>query len=232
MGELARTTNGCESWCGHQSIPRHRHGEAYCALVLSGSYEECGSRGRFRVGPGDVLLHGEFDAHLNRFAGSGALLLNLVMPAPAYGSGRVEDPDAIARAAERDPAGACKALSGQLRETEPAAADWPDLLARDLMADSAVCLSDWAQAHGLAPETVSRGFAKVFAVTPAQFRSEAMTRRAYGLLQTGASLAAVAAGAGFADQAHLSRAMRAMTGQPPGALRRSNRFKTAAATAA
>ena len=41
-----------------------------------------------------------------------------------------------------------------------------------------------------------------------------------------ASLAAVAAQHGFADQAHMTRSVRAVTGLPPGAWRRSNPFKT------
>ncbi len=57
--------------------PRHRHASAYAALVLSGGYEECGTFGRYRVRPGQVLLHRRFDSHLNRFEPSGARLLNL-----------------------------------------------------------------------------------------------------------------------------------------------------------
>jgi hypothetical protein len=54
---LAITPSGNERWHSRAYIPRHRHARAYAAVVLEGSYEESGSRGRFRVRPGDVVLH-------------------------------------------------------------------------------------------------------------------------------------------------------------------------------
>ena len=232
MGRFAGIAEGRECWDGHHSIPRHRHDRAYVAVVLSGGYEECGSRGRFRVEPGDVLLHAPFDAHLNRFPRRGAQILNLAADLPGMALGRVTDPDAIARAAERDPGEARAALRAQLRTAEPRAEDWPDLLARDLIADPGCRLDAWAARHGLAAETVSRGFGRVFGITPASFRQEARARRAFSLItSSNAALAAVAAAAGFADQAHMCRGLRTLTGLPPSAWRRSNPFKTAASQA-
>ena len=40
----------------------------------------------------------------------------------------------------------------------PAAGDWPDLLAQELLAAPDLRLEDWAARHGLAPATLSRGF--------------------------------------------------------------------------
>jgi AraC-like DNA-binding protein len=204
-------------------------------VVLRGTYEECGARGQFRVGPGEVLLHGAFEAHLDRFAYRGAHILNLVGTdlIPAISVGRVADADALVRTAERDPRAAVRQLHEQLRPLEPTTADWPAALARDLLRDPACRLEAWARAHGLAAETVSRGFRQVFGVTPMRFRAEVRTHRAIGLLAGGAApLASVAAEAGFADQAHMSRAVKAVTGAPPGAWRRSTAFNTARVTAA
>lgn len=229
MSGFAHIADGRESWPAHLGIPRHRHDQGYAALVLSGGYEECGSRGRFRVGPGDVLLHDAFDAHLDRFQGEGAEILNLITDDPALGSGigHVADADSIMRAAERDLAEAAACLRDQFRETRRSAEDWPDILARDLLDDPDCRLDAWARAHGLAAETVSRGFGKVFGVTPASFRAEARARRALMLIASSdAPLVAIAASTGFADQAHMSRATRALTGAPPTAWRRSNPFKT------
>ncbi len=229
MSGFAHIADGRESWPAHLSIPRHRHDQGYAALVLSGGYEECGSRGRFRVGPGDVLLHGAFDAHLDRFQGEGTEILNLITDDPALGSGigHVADADSIVRAAERDLAEAAACLREQLCETRRSAEDWPDILARDLLDDPDCRLDAWARAHGLAAETVSRGFGKVFGVTPASFRAEARARRALMLIASSdAPLVAIAASTGFADQAHMSRATRTLTGAPPTAWRRSNPFKT------
>ncbi len=221
--------SGRQYWSPDHRIPRHRHDRPYAALVLSGTYEECGSRGRFRVGPGDVLLHNAFDAHLDRFQKQGAQILNLIAgDLPVHFSvGRVRDPDAIVRVAERDPIDAGVLLHAQLCEAHATLQDWPDLLATDLLRDPDCRLQIWARKHGLAAETISRGFGKVFGVTPASFRTEVRARRALALI-TGSdqTLACIAAATGFADQAHMSRATRALTGSPPSFWRRSNPFKT------
>ena len=234
MKQFARVADGRERWNAHDCVPRHRHAAGYVALVLRGGYEECGSRGRFRVGPGDVLLHDAFDAHLDRFGRAGAELLNLAMPGPLprIAVGCVADPDAIARAAERDPREAGEMVRAQLRAKSPAPEDWPEVLAAALLDDPGRRLDGWARQEGLAAETVSRGFGRVFGVTPAAFRAEARARRAFALIVGhDTPLAAIAAATGFADQAHMSRAVRRLTGAPPGAWRTSNRFKTAAAPA-
>lgn len=228
MGNFAQTCNGRERWDCGAHIPRHRHDRAYAAIILSGAYEECGTRGRFRVRGGDVLLHGAFDAHLDRFRKGGAQILNLTLNAPPdFALGRVSDPDTIARAAEKDCVEASARLCAQLLEAKPAGHDWQDELANDLLGDPDCRLDEWARAHNLAPETISRGFGKVFGLTPAAFRLEARARCAFAMIAGSAvPLASIAAQTGFADQAHMSRAIRVLTGMPPGRWRRSNPFKT------
>ena len=230
MASFEHIGNGRQNWSPYHRIPRHRHDCAYVAVVLSGTYEECGSRGRFRAGPGDVLLHSAFDAHLDRFQKQGAQILNLMVASAAPASfsiGRVGDPDAIVRVAERDPIEAGIQLRAQLHEAHGALPDWPDLLATDLLRDPDCRLQTWASNHGLAAATISRGFGKVFGVTPATFRMEVRTRCALARITGGDEpLARIAAATGFADQAHMSRATRALTGSPPSWWRRSNPFKT------
>lgn len=226
----ARAPHACwlERWSPRRSLPRHRHAHAYLAIVLAGGYEECGSRGRYRVRPGDVLVHGAFDSHLDRFGDGETRVLNLTVPggAPEYGLGRITDPDALLRAAKSGAtAGMC--LRQQLTEAKSRPEDWPDLLARDLLADPACPLAGWAQRHGFAAETLSRGFGRVFGVSPAAFRLEARARRAFTrIVGTDEPLTAIAADTGFADSAHMSRALRALTGFPPRHWRESNPFKT------
>ncbi len=226
---FTRTTSGSDTWSGHRCIPRHRHVEPYAALILAGGHEECGSFGRYRGHAGQVLLDRMFDAHLNRFGPSGAFILNLVLDVePIFGFGSVTDPDAIARLAETDTIAATMVLKEQFQPLEPLRADWPDLLARDLLEDPACRLDAWAERHGLAPETLSRGFGRVFATSPAGFRAEARARGALAQIARGAApLAAVAADGGFADQAHMTRAVTALTGRPPSYWLRSSWFKTA-----
>jgi len=231
VSAFALTSAGLEVHAGRVQIARHRHEHAYAALILQGGYEESGSQGRYRVRAGEVLLHRCFDAHLDRFTAAGARILNLLLPAdPPLAYGCVADPDTIARLAERDPLAASGALMQQLRALPAAGADWPDLLAQELRREPQLRLSEWAQRHGLAAATLSRGFRKVFAIGPAQFRAEARVQRALALVRHSAvPLARIAAEAGFADQAHMTRALGALTGRCPGHWRRSNGFKTASA---
>ena len=207
---------------GHGAIARHRHAPPYAALVLAGGYEECGTFGRHRVQAGAVLLHRSFDSHLNRFGARGARVLNLLLAAqPAFALGAVSDPDTIARLAERDPVAAGAALEEQLRPLPLRSGDWPDTLAQDLQRDPQLRLQRWAHQHRLAAATLSRGFREVFATTPAGFRVELRARAALTLIAGGdAPLATIAASIGFADQAHMTRAVKVLTGHPPGHWRR------------
>jgi len=218
MPAFAAVRPGRERCGGKSFLPRHFHATAYAAVVLAGAYEECGNRGRFRVRAGDVLLHNAFDAHLDRIAPQGATILNLELPGipTAFAAGHVSDADAIARAAEHDSPAAVHFLFVQMRATSPTLDDWPDVLAKEIARDQSCRLDHWSQAHGIVPETISRGFSNVFGTTAARFRAEARARRAFEqIIRTGTPLADIAALMGFADQAHMTRAVRALTGAPP-----------------
>jgi AraC-like DNA-binding protein len=230
LESLVHIDSGRERRAAGSSAPRHRHDHAYAAIVLAGGYEESGSGGRHRVGPGDVLFHDAFDAHLDRFGAGGAEILNLALPAPPKAvAGRVRDADALVRLAASDNAAALACLFDQFHAIPLAASDWPDRLAADLRRDPELRLDDWADAHGLAAETLSRGFGKLYGVTPAGFRAEARARRALRcILHSTAPLAEIAVATGHADQPHMTRAVKALTGAAPRQWRTaSNPFKTA-----
>jgi AraC-like DNA-binding protein len=225
------TRKGLERQPGGHVLDRHRHIGAHVCVVIAGGYEEAGDAGRFWMGPGDFLLHTPFEAHLDRFTPRGAQMLNV--PLHDWRGlgvfGQVADADAFARAAERDIAEAEAVLRASFTTAAARLADWPDALAADLLANPGLGLGDWARRHALAPATVSRGFRQVFGLSPAAFRAQVRARAAWRALVDGqAPLAAVAADAGFADQAHMTRAVGALTGRTPAQWRkpRSNRFKT------
>lgn len=204
-------------------LPRHRHRGGYFAIVLTGGYRESGDSGRFEVEAGDVLVHSPFEAHRTEISSRGASILNLPCAAVTVGGARlrVVDPERIARAAAHDPAGAVALLASEARPFGEALGDWPDLLARRLRQLAPFHLADWASANGIRPETVSRGFAKAYGVTPHLYRAEARGRRAIAAIRGGAeSLAAVAAELGFSDQAHMTRIVRHISGRTPGQWRR------------
>lgn len=210
--------------CEAGSLPRHRHSFGYMCVVLSGRFVEAGDAGRFRVQPGDVLLHHPFEAHLDLLGDGDADLLNLPLPAglDREGQAKVGDPDEIARLAEGDPVAAAEAVLGSLGECTAGGSDWPDLLAALLRGSAPVSVGDWARGHGLAPETVSRGFRQVFGTTAVRYRAECRARHAWRALVGGSRpLADLAFELGYADQPHMTRAVTQLTGAPPGRWRSS-----------
>lgn len=212
-----------------EQLGRHRHDAAFAAIVLSGHYLEAGDRGRMQVRPGDVILHGRYESHLDRIDRSGAEVLVLPWTRPVGAPlGSVRDPDAIARLAERDLRDARSLLESEIVMRPVPALDWPDRLALDMRHDPDLELRDWARIAGLRPETVSRGFRRAFGTTPAAFRARLRTLHALDCLGGPGSLADIAAGCGFADQAHLSRSVRALTGMTPGQWARSHQGANAA----
>jgi AraC-like DNA-binding protein len=219
MGSHTHIMDKSQKWRPSTNVPRHKHAEAYATVVLSGGFQECGSRGRIDAQAGDVLLHGAFDAHLDRIFVVGAETLNLKIPglgAIAYETGKIYDVDQIAKAAETDPACAVDLLFEMMTPKSNAPHDWPDLLAADLIDDPNRRLDDWAESHGLSSETLSRGFGRVFGVTPAVFRSEVRSRKAFEQIVEGTSVLGKALEvSGFDDPAHLSRAIRSLTGATP-----------------
>lgn len=85
-------------------VARHRHSKAYAALVLDGAYEEAGDAGRFRVGPGDLLVHRDYEAHNNMIATRGAAVVHLPLArAEALPSAfKVADPARLVHLDPRD----------------------------------------------------------------------------------------------------------------------------------
>jgi len=205
-----------------ESLTRHCHREAFATVVLAGGYDEAGDTGRHRVRAGDVIFHRAFESHLDLFYRPGAEVLVIPIPdrwtGPTIGS--VSDPDAIVRAGEKDCVEALQLLiegfSARATETH----DWADALAEALRADPALSLEQWAEEVGLHPGSLSRGFARVFGMSAAAYRLVQRTRRAIdALLRTEVALSRLAIDCGFADQAHMTRAVSSVAGVPPSFLR-------------
>jgi AraC-like DNA-binding protein len=201
------------------SLARHTHEGKYAAVVLDGAFEEAGDQGRFRVQAGDVVLHDRFEAHLDRFSPAGARVLNLALPAGrefSPGVARVADLDLVVRVAETDRTEAAQLLLGMVEALRTSAGDWPEELAEALVQNSSLRLSDWAAEKGLASWTVSRGFAAVFGISPEAFRARARARRAWKAIHVSSEpLANIAAALGFADQSHMTRSVKRVTGMAP-----------------
>jgi AraC-like DNA-binding protein len=217
-----RVTPGIECLPGSFSLPRHRHLRAYATVVLAGSFEESGYVGRIRATVGDVLIHPALDCHSNQMVSAGVKLIRLDW---SDGSGRgglyrVAEIDDLARTAEKDVIEAKFLLELALeRKRSPSPGqrgDWPDLLVADLANNSAIEIGRWAELNGLARETVSRGFAAAYGVTPSVLRAELRARSAWLRITRGSDcLCRIAADTGFADQAHMTRWVQRITGAPP-----------------
>jgi AraC-like DNA-binding protein len=205
-------------------LPRHQHPYGYVTLVLSGGFEETGDRGRFRVRAGDILLHEAFESHLDRCGPRDSEVLNLgpaCFVEPFSVVMQVADPDSIVRLAERSPQEALELLLGIMRPSNRAESDWPDQLAEALQRDPHLALHEWARTHNLSNATVSRGFEKVYGISPSGYRAQSKARLAWRGSVTGSeTFSTLALGSGFSDQAHMTRGVRALTGKTPGAWRR------------
>lgn len=213
-----------ERWTRGLTLPRHRHETGYLCLVLAGAFEEAGDCGRRIARAGDVNCHGPFDAHCDRFLVKGTETINFDLPSWADHPAafcRVRDPDLIARTAERDYIAARELLLSMLEPVRCIARDWPDELAIDICRHPELCLSEWAQNRGIAPASISRGFRRVYEVSPVAFRAQMRVRAAWrSLLNGDLPLALIAADKGFADQAHMTRAVTMLTGRGPSHWRR------------
>jgi AraC-like DNA-binding protein len=204
-------------------MPRHLHVDAYLTLVLRGRYRQIGYAGRLACEAGDIVLQPSFDCHRDEMLSAGLELLRLPWRRdPSFGGVyRGLDVEAIRRAAERD-AGEASALAAQaLAAATPIATadDWTDRLACRLR-DGRARIGDLADEFGLAREAMSRGFSRLYGVSPVAYRNELRARRAaLQILSSDGRLCDIAADAGFADQAHMTREVRSLAGRPPASLR-------------
>lgn len=206
-----------------ETLLRHCHQEPFVTLVLSGCYVEAGDTGCHRLQPGDVIWHQAYESHLDRFEVRGADVWVIELPGRWSGGlfGSVADADEIVRVGEGSAADAFKLLAECFVPASAPEGDWPEQLARDLRSDPSLSLSQWASGRGLHASSLSRGFSQMFGTTPASYRA---TQRAIQALEavraTNTPLSQIAAQCNFADQAHMSRAIAALTGSSPAAVRR------------
>jgi len=223
-----RVTPGIETLPCSFSLPRHRHLRAYATVVLAGSFEESGYGGRILATAGDVLIHPALDCHANRMVSAGVKLIRLDWPDTSGIGGlyHLDDVDELARTAEKDVCEATLLLEHALEENSlPSPGrrhDWPDLLLVDLARNASTEIGAWAEVNGLARETVSRGFAAAYGITPSVLRAEMRARTAWLRITRGSDgLCRIAADTGFSDQAHMTRWIHRITGLSPAVWRRN-----------
>ncbi len=209
---------GVETLPSGLSMARHHHNDGYATIVLAGALTEVSFAGRMHAEPGDVIVHGRFDCHLDRVRSKNRLqILRLPWPHDTIeGQFQVRDADALARLAEHDPSHAAAQLHDQMRSGPERDRYWVDDLADALREDCELQLQNWAEMRGLRPDTLSCVFQREFGIYPKRFRLESRTRRAWReIVRSPRSLTEIAFNAGFSDLPHLSRSVHMFTGRSP-----------------
>ena len=236
---MGLTTRISECVGGHISLTHyapgevcraHRHGGAQISLLLSGDYQEDGSAGPVTARDGALTGKPSGFEHENVFGDFGALILSVNLDeAPFLKSYVAGDPPAGVRDALL-----ATAAAGELDRLVPVVCDASRPVDRTVLrplwldqAHASLNAGDGSRSHWLArtagvhPVTFARLFRDAFGRSPAVVRQSCRTARALqAIIRSRASLIEIALDAGFADQAHMTRAVRQITGYPPARLRR------------
>lgn len=229
---------------GGTRFRRHGHDAVHLVAVVAGGFVERAGGGLEDVGPGTVRLSPPAHHHID-FAPRGARCLVIELDAgvivPPSRSVFLRDDGTltplVARLAaltrRRDPGrelaadAAAAELVAQVRRCQEGRRGGPPppwlARARDLLhdLDPPPALGPLAGMVGVHRVTLARAFRDHFGCPVGAYARRVRLERARRLLaRSDLPLAAVAAEAGFSDQAHLTRACRAAFGRTPGDLRR------------
>lgn len=205
------------------TLALHRHVGAYAALVLDGSHVEISVDGPRTCTPGTLVLHPRFHAHGNRFGRGGARVVNLALPSCRNGGSRALQVADLREARRCFAHGDRAALQMLLADAvdapdEHAGDDWQSAFVAALRDDDTP-VGTIAHRIGVSAAHASRTLLRSHGMGPQALRRELRFRRALALLDGGDRLADIAQQAGFADQSHLSRTVRAHSGLTPSQLR-------------
>jgi AraC family transcriptional regulator len=231
-------------YAGGTSIPWHRHAEACLTFVLAGGYRERLRQSARQCDVDNLVLHEPGELHADDFTAP-SRCLGIYFDPRRVGtsierSGIVKSPAvaAIATRAARElrhadamtpivVEGLMLQLFGDLgRKRESGAA--PPWLARvrdEIAARFREPLTTTALAAGAGvhPVHLARSFAKHFRQTIGETIRELRVDFAKSAIRGGRPLSDVAVEAGFADQSHLTRTFRSVTGTTPAKFRRDQR---------
>ena len=210
------------------TIALHRHAAPYLALVLEGTYEEFSVDGAWICEPGDLVVHPAWHLHANRFHDADCVVLNFRSdhcgPDVLGASARVlklRDPGTLLGRVRLGAEALADAMArGEPRRPRPAPAAL-ERFAASLRGGPGLGVGALAAAMGRSREHVTRSFRAQFGLSPRDYRAEERLRRALGrITDPSVALASAAYETGYADQAHLTRCVRAATGWTPGQIRR------------
>ena len=234
-------------------LERHRHERPIVCVMLEGSFDHVGDRSGHDCTPGTLLVEPAEEPHGNQIKRAGAHVVVIqpepqddlcralggLLDRSAY----LRFPGVVARArslvreiSARDNAAPIALEAGALELLAVAArldglhrGDEPTWLtrAREVIHDrfrEPLRLADLAREAGVHPAHLSRVFRQRYrepiATCIRRLRTDWAAER---LADTDDPISAIALAAGFADQSHLTRALRARTGMTPARYRRERR---------
>src|SRR6266550_554938 len=194
---------------------RHSHESYSFGVTETGAQAFTCRHGRHVSASGMVMAFNPDDPHDGHAAADGGFTYRMVhiwpeflasltgTPLPLFRSPVIEDP-AMAASVRR-------LVAARIRELIQDRAG--EVGGGKLTAD------DLAAAAGCSRYAAYRAFRQAYGLSPSDYQRQLRVRTARRLLSTGAAPAQVAADAGFADQAHLTRWFRRYYGVTPGAYR-------------
>jgi len=213
-----------------QELETHAHGEEGLTVVLQGTFLEESLRGTLVAEAGSIATRPYGMPHTNRFGPDGAVILAVIpdrdrFEEPIRGWTRSDMPAAF-RAGLRIVARDEDALPELLAAISPAphADRRTAVRARRLLDDPErrLTVSALAQAMNVHPIHLARQFRQTYGVSPREYRTIQLVRRAATLvLGTKAPLSRIAHECGFAVHSHMCRAFRRAAGWSPSRLRAS-----------
>jgi AraC family transcriptional regulator len=233
------------------TLATHAHDYACVVVVLEGRFQERHEAKTRTAGPGTVIIRPEGEPHSDRFAPGGGRCLNVELPPQWLGTMRdvavrstasrggpfallgrrlhlelVQGDGVSALAVESLVLALLVGLDREERRSTAAAPRWL-LRARERIHDDPaahVTLAELAADAGVHPVHLATAFRRFFgqpvAATIRQLRLELACRE---LSRPDVSIADVANLAGFADQSHLGRALKAALQVTPAAYRAAMR---------
>ena len=212
----------------------HAHDSWHLLVVEDGGFEEAQGDGSFHVSGGQLRLSPAGLGHTLHVGAAGAACRNIHLRDKALTRrlGRLFGHSHVRLEAGEDPPDAERGLAGELdlyaylarlcRGTTGDDRPLPAWLreARIEIEGSDTRICALAERFRVSREHFSRQYADAFGCSPVAARQISATLRATSLiLETDAALSEIAIEAGFCDQSHMCRAIRARTGSSPRSLR-------------
>lgn len=209
----------------------HRHIQAQRSLLLAGSYVEDSEAGRREVQCRTLSIKPAGFEHEDEFGRAGALILSVVHEAD---DGGVRDynlsswpkflpPRAMTieeRFGQASSVSPCQDTKLSLRRPS-LAPPWLTEARQHLLDHPQVAITALARTLRKHPVHLARQFRTTFGETPSEVRQHDRTARAIDqIVRSSRTLSDIAFDVGFSDQAHMTRALKAMTGWTPADLRR------------